>query len=885
MKKHSFIKIASVLMTLVLTFAIVPTASPAIINVAADSETDNIYIHSPLNDFIYHIENERAIIYEYVGTDKEVIIPHYINDCPVREISVSAFEGNDYIESVKIPKTLATIGARAFADCQNLSKISIPNPATTISGNAFAGTAYYNNLDNWENGVLYTGTHLLACNKNFEGVCVLKAGTSHIAPNAFENCKKLTAIILSKELLSIGAYAFKGCENLKTVGTHPNVTNIGESCFTGCNESIRFFGMTDENGLFETYCNNRGYSFYGSELLADYNLYYTLIDNKAVITGGKDTEKLTIPNKIDGKEVTEIIDGAFKGNKTLEQVTVRYGIERIGESAFEDCTSLYSIELQGSSSVGRNAIKNTAFYNNEKKWKNGLLVVSGIYVLDAKEDISGVVRVPYAIRIIGDSAFSDCKNIEGIYLYDELFYIIGDYAFENCENLKGVKIPTTLETMGRDIFKGSENAEVYAVEETDLIKELCKSESIPLNIIGKYSVYDEEWDITMYAYDDVKFTVEEITYTEEELKNLKDSLKGINIVGKAYKVNIYDPFGNYDLSEYINTTLKIPFTGETVVEIYKNTNESGDYLYKAYPFYVNEIKDGYAEIDYSGDDVIANVNFDYYSTTDEAETLSLSLPVPAKIASLRHYIRNEENDEDFEHDIDKNIPQGKSFSYVNIKPEYSDYLPYFPSNIGIKVQIPTEYEENVAYVYNVSNSSFSPIECETKNGFAEFTYPFGSIYYYGCAVAGIEEIEITTEPIEPTEPAKPTEPVETTPTKPSTFDEPVTTDPVKNTDPTENTTEATEPTESTAETTEAVTTPDKSETPTAPTTPDEEELLLGDVNRDGKLNIRDATLIQKHLAKLASLDDEQMIIADITLDKKVNIKDATTIQKKIANLI
>ena len=63
------------------------------------------------------------------------------------------------------------------------------------------------------------------------------------------------------------------------------------------------------------------------------------------------------------------------------------------------------------------------------------------------------------------------------------------------------------------------------------------------------------------------------------------------------------------------------------------------------------------------------------------------------------------------------------------------------------------------------------------------------------------------------------------------------------------------------------------------------EFELGDVNGDGKLNIRDATAIQKHLAKIATLSDEVLPVADYNADGKVNVKDATTIQKKIAGLI
>ncbi|MBR3987684.1 MAG: hypothetical protein IKK10_00070 [Clostridia bacterium] len=68
-----------------------------------------------------------------------------------------------------------------------------------------------------------------------------------------------------------------------------------------------------------------------------------------------------------------------------------------------------------------------------------------------------------------------------------------------------------------------------------------------------------------------------------------------------------------------------------------------------------------------------------------------------------------------------------------------------------------------------------------------------------------------------------------------------------------------------------------------PLTPDEFE--IGDVNADGKVNIKDATAIQKYAAKLIELDKKAQIRADYNNDAKINVKDATQIQKKIANLI
>ena len=61
--------------------------------------------------------------------------------------------------------------------------------------------------------------------------------------------------------------------------------------------------------------------------------------------------------------------------------------------------------------------------------------------------------------------------------------------------------------------------------------------------------------------------------------------------------------------------------------------------------------------------------------------------------------------------------------------------------------------------------------------------------------------------------------------------------------------------------------------------------VYGDVNSDGKLNIKDATTIQKYVAKLWLFSNVEIYLADINEDGVVNVKDATHIQKKIANLL
>lgn len=194
-------------------------------------------------------------------------------------------------------------------------------------------------------------------------------------------------------------------------------------------------------------------------------------------------------------------------------------------------------------------------------------------------------------------------------------------------------------------------------------------------------------------------------------------------------------------------------------------------------------------------------------------------------------------------------------------------------------------------------------------GGEESYFLFSSMCAEGVSLRGNVEVtkelkptEPTTEVTETTEPEETTEVTETTcpaETEPEETTASVVTEPAETIVPSD----ATEPAETTpavtTEATEADTTapetanktePTETETITATqeateTTAFESEFELGDANRDGKLNIRDATLIQKFIAKIESLDAEQLSLSDYNTDGKVNIKDATLIQKKIANLI
>ncbi|MBQ8000117.1 MAG: serine hydrolase [Ruminococcus sp.] len=60
--------------------------------------------------------------------------------------------------------------------------------------------------------------------------------------------------------------------------------------------------------------------------------------------------------------------------------------------------------------------------------------------------------------------------------------------------------------------------------------------------------------------------------------------------------------------------------------------------------------------------------------------------------------------------------------------------------------------------------------------------------------------------------------------------------------------------------------------------------LCGDVDADLEVNIKDATMIQKAVAKILELNEGEKLCSDVNSDSDVNIKDATAIQKHIAGI-
>lgn len=125
-------------------------------------------------------------------------------------IGNNAFKDCRNLTEIRIFNNISTIGKSAFENCTSLVNITLPEKDIQMYASAFYNTGYYNNAENWSNGVLYYGTTVIGVDENASKIeiadgtteiiaealrgkdVVIPASVTEISPEAFTDKEKAT---------------------------------------------------------------------------------------------------------------------------------------------------------------------------------------------------------------------------------------------------------------------------------------------------------------------------------------------------------------------------------------------------------------------------------------------------------------------------------------------------------------------------------------------------------------------------------------------------------------------------------------------------------------------------------------------------------------------
>jgi hypothetical protein len=218
--------------------------------------------------------------------------------------------------------------------------------------------------------------------------------------------------------------------------------------------------------------------------------------------------------------VTSIGESAFENCTSLTSITIGNGVTSIGNYAFERCNSLPSITIPDSvTSIG------TSVFNGCTSLTS-ITIGNGVTSIgdDAFSNCSSLtsITIPDGVTSIGDRAFSDCSSLTSITIGNGVTSI-GNYAFERCSNLTRIIFRGETPSIGSDLF--------FGVDEHTVIRALA------------FGAKRKDTQITQLEAQLAAMTAErDARFTEDQIIAMSaDSIIGMNDAGKVeMKINFFE---------------------------------------------------------------------------------------------------------------------------------------------------------------------------------------------------------------------------------------------------------------------------------------------------------------------------------------------------------
>ena len=388
------------------------------------------YAYTVVEGIRYSIKNGTATVIRQPGNiTGNILIPSSItygdNKYSVTAIADNAYKARSFT-SAELASSIASIGAEAFYDCDDLTSVTIPSGVKYVGEKAFysgrcltlyceAETKPSEWSDDWnsERPIVWN------CKNND----VASDGNIYVVANGIMYALKNGKAEVAVQPVNIGGDVVIP-RSVRYKGSDYTVTAIAERAFSICNK------------------------------LTGIDIPDTVTGIGKHAFGGTGLKSVTLPSSM-----TAIEYGVFESCFYLKSVEIPDAVARIEDYAFMGCP-LTSIVIPASlTSIESNSFSRAALESIEVKSGNQKYRSVGNCLIDAETKTlvvgckNSAIPTDGSVTRIGDYAFRGCSALTNTVIPGAV-KSIGAWAFSGCTELTGVEISEGVESMEMYAFSG-----------------------------------------------------------------------------------------------------------------------------------------------------------------------------------------------------------------------------------------------------------------------------------------------------------------------------------------------------------------------------------------------------------------------------------------------
>lgn len=388
----------------------------------------------------------------------------------VKKIGNSAFKNLDGLTGLSMSTVVDSIGNNAFENCVSLEQFVFGPFVNKIGDGAFKNCVSLSTLKNLENipTTEFVGTFegcTMLINVTLPSVATKIEGT-------FKNCSNLIEVVLPNGLRNIGESTFENCVSISVIEIPSTISFLGEKAFRNC------VALTEIAGL---------------ENIVAVEVPDFMFENCVSL------KEINIPSN------TAIIGRrAFGSCSALEKIT-NLSIVKVGEvceEAFLNCSSLGELIFNGS----LNIVGSQAFAGSgvSKVSLSQRLSSLGESAFENCVNLSTVQNLGI-ISVIAQNTFKNCSNLFSITI-PATVTTIETLAFENCSSLSSLNVPASVQTIGVDALKNATGLKSITLQgDLTTIYNLASTKQNwyyntmmveALNTKGYYTTFVSDWIVT-----------------------------------------------------------------------------------------------------------------------------------------------------------------------------------------------------------------------------------------------------------------------------------------------------------------------------------------------------------------------------------------------------